>query len=347
MGPVIINSAVDSLYCSFDSGNLEGVDSYLEFKQEEAKQEKSPVPIEIDGQKLLIQAYGSKGYSYHLLHEHYLLKVVSTVEKMPDLYFQVYAASLYELGHQLVWKKIAEMANSLGVSMEPKISRIDLCVDFQGWKPTPRRMKDFVTQARKRRLYLEVDEATGYQFGVSGPVLARIYNKTEEIEVSKKQWMKEVWKQNPNCDESKEVWRLEFQFRIKALKQFGALTVEDTFERLHGIYEYGMGWLSLRKSAEGRKERSPVDRNWRALMGAKFPGVSCERIPEAKKQAEERVLIRGAAGYLTSYGALRQITDCNHVMMLLSKDLNGYFAHKETTFEGMVRKKIAQDPGNK
>ncbi len=155
--------------------------------------------------------------------------------------------------------------------------------------------------------------------------------------------MKEVWRENPDYDESKEVWRLEFQFRIEALKDFGALTVDETLDRRRGLFEYGMKWLSLRKPNASRADRSPIDRNWQALMKTEFPGMSCERVPKAKKQASIQALIPAGAGYFTSCAARRGITDYRRASKSFEKDLKAYFARKETTFEDVVNKKIEQD----
>ena len=47
-------------------------------------------------------------------------------------------------------------------------------------------------------------------------MLARIYNKSEEIKTTGKEWFKTIWLDN-GWEGKKDVWRIEFQLRRKAL----------------------------------------------------------------------------------------------------------------------------------
>lgn len=77
---------------------------------------------------------------------------------------------------------------------------------------------------------------TGFAWGLGGTISARAYDKTLEAFRSRKGWMRAVWRQRysatgvqlykENRDkrgrQEPHVWRLEFQFRREALKEFQA-----------------------------------------------------------------------------------------------------------------------------
>lgn len=111
------------------------------------------------------------------------------------------------------------------------ISRIDICMDFQcfacGLNP-----RDFIkgfwaeryikngggnfSAFGKCRERLDVNTLT---FGkrASG-VYCRLYNKSvEQVEQVSKPWIREMWRA-VGLDESKDVWRLEFELRGRAIK---------------------------------------------------------------------------------------------------------------------------------
>lgn len=110
-----------------------------------------------------------------------------------------------------------------------KISEIHLCVDVQGADLNPLDMYKFKTRARKKSIendydpsnsiHLEGQEFSGLVLG-SGNFMLRIYDKTREVNKFKdKGFIKPLkWEQNPNYNEYKTVWRIEFQLRREKLK---------------------------------------------------------------------------------------------------------------------------------
>src|SRR5204863_4262845 len=95
----------------------------------------------------------------------------------------------------------------------------DLFVDWQGWVPEADDRQGFVTRARKRVLYEDVDELTGFQFGKrgSGPT-ARLYDKTEDVDNKGTEYWYDVWGDRRISD--LPVWRAEVEFSRKVLREF-------------------------------------------------------------------------------------------------------------------------------
>ncbi|MFP3354916.1 hypothetical protein R0K04_26565, partial [Pseudoalteromonas sp. SIMBA_153] len=66
------------------------------------------------------------------------------------------------------------------------------------------------------------DKLTGFTFGAGGEFSARLYDKTEEIKNSKKDFFNDVWRES-GWDGETTIWRLEFQPRQAPVKEFGLL----------------------------------------------------------------------------------------------------------------------------
>ena len=338
MNLVIINSAVDSLYWSYRLEQMERFFSVLEAKKQEAEKLESPVAVNLGGAKLLLSGWGIGGFAYRLDGDGFLLKM-SPKKGRPTLYIEPHASMLYEIGAEATFKELDAIARQLGPLESTNISRLDLCADFQGFKPTIKRLNDFICRANYKSAIWEGKKINGFQFG-KGDVVARLYNKTKEIKASGKDWMEAVWERHPKYDSKKPVWRVEFQFRREALKQFDCDTVTDTFERLQGLFEYGLKWLSLREPKATRDERSPVDKKWAALSKAKFPGQSCKKVREKKLQASRYVLVRGASGFFSSLAASYRIKDSDMAWIVLDDEMRKYYDRMKTSFATVVQKKI-------
>ncbi len=336
---VVINSAVDSVYFSYKGEVKDGLFNVLETLQKDAKSLEHPVEIELGDERLLLHNRGAGMYAYWLQGDGFVFKM-SPKEKIPRLYVEPQAHLLYELGHEKAFQRIQAMVDQIGELKSASISRLDLCVDFQGFELTKNREDDFVCRSRFSDVRSEGKKAYCFYFG-KGNIIVRIYNKTKEIKASGKDWMIPVWQQNQLYQEDKDVWRFEVQLRRKPLKELQCDTIEDTFTRLFGIFQYIItDWLTLREPTTGRIERSPVDQNWLALSEATFPGISCDRVPAKKREADIRRLVRGARGYLTSYGAIRGKKDYHNVKKLFERDMRQDDKRKGTTFEEEVLMKM-------
>ncbi len=69
---------------------------------------------------------------------------------------------------------------------------------------------------RRRQILIEGRTFCGFTFG-HGDVVGRIYDKTRLIRKRQESWPEEVWQ---GRDPERPVWRIEFQFRRGALRDF-------------------------------------------------------------------------------------------------------------------------------
>jgi len=255
--------------------------------------------------------------------------------------------------------------------LEVQVGRVDVCVDWQGWVPTPEERHRFTCRARKRGRYfedghLQLDDAdwcqreakriqalakklaaargperrellelihkrplphreaeydagrhfTGLTFGIGAPCAARMYDKTREIITSHKGWFRRVWQ---GYDDSRPVWRLEFQLRREALRSFrlsreGYTEDLSTWERLKprlgALWRYlTHSWL--RHGGRTSATRQVLSAAWASLadgwVGAAAP---VEGLHRAALEGAAQPVTAAVAGYLTTAAA--QLAELGH-----------------------------------
>lgn len=122
-----------------------------------------------------------------------------------------------------------------------------------------------VTRNDKGKLFLDKNELETYYVGdAKSPIQLRIYNKGLEVEQGRtKLWFLELW----NRESSEDIWRIEFQVRRPALKQFGVNSIADLKEKETGLWLYLTSkWFSLRLPDNDKAERRTVHLFWCAVQ---------------------------------------------------------------------------------
>jgi hypothetical protein len=299
---------------------------------------------------------------------------------------ELHAAALWALG----WRAAGDLAEKLCQSLtgesdvDLQVTRLDLCVDFQGWQPTADDRDLFTTRAKRvgkyreghlapewesaewiateaaravrigkqlaraespdeqRRLLeallqptddratmVEYDAGrmafTGFAFGRGSCLGARLYNKSREIRVSRKGWFHAVWAQSENYRAPPggavngqvrahfDVWRLEFQVRREALRQF---TIDvgggrwrdlsawsDCREHLDHLWQtLSAKWL--RHGYRTKDDRQAMSRPWRALHFARISeGGAVTQLARHIPEVAVQPTLGSVAGYLTTAAA--------------------------------------------
>jgi hypothetical protein len=191
-------------------------------------------------------------------------------------------------------------------------SRIDLYIDTQGWEPDQVAFERFVTRAAHRRareepreIHHEGREVSSLVFG-GGDLVCRVYNKTLLMRKKGETWQREVWR---GFDPDHPVWRIEFQFRRAALRDFHiggehVHSVADVLAVRQGLWQYGMEWLSLREPAEdSNRSRWPVAELWEELRRVEIGSPCAELVRERLREADEARLVALFVGCASSLAA--------------------------------------------
>lgn len=336
--------------------------------------------VEVGGVTLDCQPHGAGGAPYLLDGALFAVKVnPAAAQKSPRVSVECRALALWSMG----WRQAAARAVGLvreicgEVSVEVlnvQVSRVDVCVDFQGWVPTvedrelltcrvrrrsrgvhryePTTLTDdgaaketsrvlavakrleraettaervqLLEELQREELQLQISEwgdaraFSGFSLG-RGKLCARLYDKTAELSVSRKQWFREVWRKEgkrswPGFDELAPVWRLEFQLRREALLQFR--DVVDTLEAgvvdapalgswaeceklLPALWAYlTRGWLRHgRRTAEDRQAVSP---QWAALQDAWSAEAVTVELHRPALDCARKTVVPALAGYMAT-----------------------------------------------
>jgi hypothetical protein len=238
-------------------------------------------------------------------------------------------------------------------------SRVDVTVDFQGWLPVPADSGRLITRAKRRAVHHE--GFTGFSFG-RNEIVARIYDKTEEIRTSEKAWFREIWNSSPRFRESEPVWRLEFQVRRQALRELWVSSgggesqatrrIEswlDVMDLSRGLWRFLAGkWLTLRepRTNETRQRLAP---EWEILLRSGFAspaweGTDADLYREARAAGAKRT-DAAFAGYLSRQIAEDRFltgrdTTLEEALPLLARRAQQRMARKGTTIENRAAERV-------
>lgn len=183
------------------------------------------------------------------------------------------------------------IGSALGVVEGLRLRRVDLAADVANWRMTE---EDRSTWQRPGRTgfcsFVELDnegeplpmrehggggrKITGYTIGQGGYVMARIYDKLEQLKMvapEKRLGECSVWAEN-GWDGQGPVTRVEFQLRSEALKTFGLVDPVDLdAEALGALWCYlTQEWLIMRMPTSARTGRCKLDRRWEVVQKQAF-----------------------------------------------------------------------------
>ena len=226
----------------------------------------------------------------------------------PNVYVSVMSACLWRDNVIGAANKIYQLINELGGQVEKDTpSRIDLCADFH--VPTPLSYEflkeHLVTRSRHIGQEGLIESMQSFYIGArSAPIRCRIYDKISEIEHSKKFWFFDVW----GREHFENIWRIEFQLRRKALKDYGIFSLDDALEKIGGIWQdLTNNWMSLRLPDDENVTRRSIHPRWEQVQDCAKelgPALEIKRDFDARSAASVKWYVSHIAGCTLSYAAL-------------------------------------------
>jgi hypothetical protein len=212
---------------------------------------------------------GGKGenYRFHLQFDAYNLFIGKAARPgtFPNVYLSISAKILWQNGIETALSWITEDLKAIGggTIQLVQVSRLDLCADFlvPGGLSHEFILSHKVTRNDKGKLYLDKNELeTYYAADAKSPIQLRIYNKGLEVKQGGvKLWFLDLWKREATDD----IWRIEYQVRRPALKQFGINSIDDLKEKQAGLWGYlTTKWFSLRLPDNDKAERKTIHPFW-------------------------------------------------------------------------------------
>jgi hypothetical protein len=342
----ILAAGVDSLYVSVKGEVWDGLPLVLRRMVEMAEGETVPCTFREGGPDFLLRSHGWRGYPFWVTSPRFEL-YLGAAAPFPPAYVQLHSPYLHTLGAEDAAAEVEEFlaTDVFHGQMEIAASRVDVYADVQGWEPRYDDFLRFACRGVRRRMYEVAGQLhasgrrlSGFVFG-AGDVLARVYDKTLQMQATGQTWQETVWS---GRDPERPVWRVEFQFRREALASFGVRTVGDVLGARQGLWEYGTRWLSLRQPTNHtRRARWPEALVWQDLRAAQIGSPRSDLVRECIRAADEQRLVRGFVGYATSLAAMGSARDLE-VTGVLARDVPAarrYLAKRGIRFGEIVEDK--------
>lgn len=243
----VLRNGIDSLYLSYPRSL--GFNPSLELtilKQQarsEDELEQAEAVYKLPGHIFSVNGKGSGLYPFVLSDNAYRIQLSGMeAKKLPLAYVQIKS-------DWLVLRSVLGAVAELDVIIEQfgcyedeqiqaNVSRADLFVDFVSAFPFDELpVAAWVSRAKRISTHTISRTFTGYSFGLGGDLSARLYNKTEELKESKKDYLKKLWL-DKGWDGESTVWRLEFQFKRPVLTEHEAGSVEELLAKLSSLWRY-------------------------------------------------------------------------------------------------------------
>lgn len=262
-----------------------------------------------------VQASGTAPWKFRLeLRDRVTLHIAGRsmlTEGTPTIKAELHAVFLWADGWEAAVARVQMWCFDLLAEPESwleRVSRIDLCADFQGWHPsgTDREVLRFRTDARRsfdrRGMPGRVQTMS---WGLGGPLGVRLYNKSAEILVSKKLWFRALWARHRAYECGAPVYRLECQLRGEALDEMGlrADWNQNVRPNLDRIWRYMFGrpdWRPELESPEQAALRSLQSKaRRRRLKGATLDPHELVAMEELTERCAMQRYDADAGGWLT------------------------------------------------
>ena len=291
-----------------------------------------------------------ENYRYHLQFEAYNLyiSISASLGSTPNVYLSINAKTLWFNGIETALSWIAEDLIIIGGGkiQSVKVSRVDLCCDFRipGGLSYEFLRSHKATHNKKGKLFWgENDDAETYYVGnKNAPIQLRMYNKGVEVHLKSgaKLWFLELWQR----ESTDNIWRVEFQLRRPALKEFGINSFDDLKEKQAGLWRYLTSqWFSLRLPDNEKTERRTIHPFWCAVQECfqqNGPAEEVKRVHQSAVAVSREWHLSHIDGCLSSLAAFLGITNrddaLNELQIRLARRNN------EKDFENACIKKAIQ-----
>lgn len=318
----LLRFGVDSLYLSYPGVMTEDWDKKLARLKELAQMEddlsQSIAQVTICEHLFEVRDKGAGRFAYVLVDNAYRIQASNSRSKsLPLAYVQISSEYLTHAGIEKAEEGLRHIVNTLGVVNEPaNISRVDLYADFcadcamNAFEP----LRDWVTRVETMSLHYSYGRFSGWSFGSGGDIVARLYDKTLEVEKkSHKFYLHELWKA-AGWDGESQVWRMEFEAKRNALVSLQLPKLSHLLPNQAALWRYlTENWLRLAVPTESDSNRARWNNHplWDFIASAfntKTEQAKLQRFNPARLPEDERLFVHGLGG-ITSFMASRGIED--------------------------------------
>lgn len=362
----ILGRHIDALYLSVSFEFPLYLKEILDEGKKQAQENESDLALlrenimGVPGGPWYVKAHGHGKYQYVMENASFWM-ALTTWKNLPSVQLQFKAGTLYEYEPEQYSRIVDYLIRGLigpKLCYSVKVSRCDLAVDFQeqGFKLPD--MADVVTRARDRVVNYKGDRPNTLTLGKRhGTLQAQVYCKSEELLVSDKAWMYEVWRASGEFREDLPVWRAELRYYREALRSFEVDTLDDVLASLGDLAMYTVGdegssWLRI---ADPRTRGKQVQTRgsagwWSAVSGALRDGLLSSG--RKRKGYDPRpsytrcIELAGAhlarAASIARLGGYRLPLSCETFSVIAAEKYEGMLGRKGMTWADKVNSKTAE-----
>jgi len=314
----VLTSNIDTLVLSIDIAwqnntffkKLSDVKKLAKYKKKEL-----PISFKIPDLKdeyiFNIKEYGAKGYEWILTNQEYSLLIGNweRPQSRPSILITFRSETLWRKGlYEAVLFIMTFLEKCGGKLKEPKVSRIDLCIDVLFPKSLWNigLIEKKVTRASDTAIYISNKSITGISIG-KGQISARLYDKPLEIKQKSngKVWLYDIWKIK-EIPEDFKIIRIEFQLRRETIKELRILTMNNLFNHLQDIWAYCTEkWLKFQDNPGKQSHQRKTYTWWKTIQNSFLniqdgvPLIRCKAVNVDKTAIAQQIL-----GLMSSYAAV-------------------------------------------
>ena len=318
----ILCAGVDSLYLSY-RGRLRGdIARKLDRKKEQAASDDAGsellAQLQLGEGTFEVLGHGRGKFQYVLKDDRFSIQLSNRPQsQLPVAYCQISSALLLAEGPEAASEALRGVLEQLIESDDwwASVSRCDVFVDATApFNLGEIRRGDWVCRARRIQEFGTVNHCTGFVFGGGGDLSARVYDKTEEIKTSGKEYMKTVWYE-AGWDLKQTVIRTEFQLRGPALKSLEFGNLDQLINDTGALWRYcTTEWLRLAipDGDDTTRSRWGTHPGWRFIAENGFAGDSKARridVPASNGVPGDETIYSRHVSVLSHWMAKYNITD--------------------------------------
>jgi hypothetical protein len=293
--------------------------------KQQASQNKSIIAVFPTGREHIFYPGGKgRNYRYHLEFPdyHLFIGITQKAGKIPNVYLSLNAKTIWQGRTEQAIAQVKEDIESLRGHVERiQPSRCDLSADFSLSGPLTLEFlqNHRVSRSRKWNHISYGDSLETYYVGAkTAPIQLRIYDKAKKVlKDSDSDWFKDVWQ----VEEIDNIWRVEFQLRRTALKQYNINTLDDLYKKVGGIWkDLTTNWITLRLPDNDKSERRTLHPWWREVQNcaSKFGNVQDVKRTLRKNNAKPEWYVKHVTGLLPSFAAPLGIFDSRKALETLN-----------------------------
>ncbi len=271
---------------------------------------------------------------------------------MPEVYITFSSKYLWAIGYRNAFYEVLNWILSWAICNDNTVSRCDLCMDIEMPMPAVDIEKEMITKARYKREYpyaipdvvshYSGRRVTTYQVG-KGNLLARIYDKTNEILKSQKDWFKDIWEKH-GWNKEEKVVRVEFQCRREFLKEKCTQSFADLEYTLGSIWDYCThDWLRVCEAGSKNNQSRWKEKDyWKLIQESSIMFGEVYNIPRTKiKRVKLDHLMKQLNGILLSICALSSYElGIDGAIVFTIADIRQYLHSSD--FKRELKKRIAR-----